>query len=376
MKTTRRFLRSFALVLLLGMFTGCIGYNRVLFMTKSNAGLDFDNKPPTLEINISRKEGVLEPAFDGGKTPPVMASFGNKSGAGGGLGRFFFGVNQTFAGGDAAVTMTKLYNTNGVPSEDASSKTRFDSGLSISKVPKENTQAGKGWLGWKKFLFGLPEPGEVHPFFFGTDSQLGVKVGWNGLGGPYPDNVKIGYSRKEMALAPVTFNPWEDDTHTNMVRIPSFLATVDSDVEVGGDVTVGWMQYFATGESASALARQPGVRQAMHQRADPLSLKKAQEIEIAAKRAPEFVAEQTQKRIGTILDGIKVLPDAKALELETHPPVADPAIDRIVALRDPGNQRATNGSVAREMLKMRAVLSGKRSEPELAAWDAAVKAAQ
>lgn len=267
------------------LLTGCIGFNTALFMTKSNAGLDFDSKPPTAEINISRKEGVVEPAFEGGKTPPVLASFASKSGSAEGLGRFFFGVDQTFAGGDAAVTMAKLYDTNGVPKDGHESKTNFDSGLSLSKVPKMNTQAGKGWLGWKKRLFGLPEPGEVRPFFFGTDSQLGVKVGWNGVGGPYPDNLKIGFNRKEIAVASVTFNPIEvrdDSIHpfgTNIVRIPSFLATVDSNVKVGQNVEVGWMQYFATGESASYLARQPGVRQAMHQRADPLGIEKSKHAE-------------------------------------------------------------------------------------------------
>jgi len=266
----RPLLHSVILFAPLVPLTGCVGFNTALFMTKSNAGLDFDAKPPTVEINISRKEAVGEPSFEGGKTPTVMASFSSKSGSGGGLGRFFFGVDQTFAGGDAALTMAKLYDTNGIPEDNHASRMSFDSGVSLSKPPRANTPAGKkGWLGLKKHLFALPEPGEVRPFFFGTDSQLGVKVAWNGVGGPYPDNVKIGYNRKEMAVAPVTFTPREDEGRSNVVRIPSFLATVDSKVEGGGDVQVGWLQYFATGESASYLARQPGVRIAMHERADP-----------------------------------------------------------------------------------------------------------
>ena len=39
------------------LLQGCAGYNTVMFMTKSNAGLDIDMKPPTAEISISRKRG-------------------------------------------------------------------------------------------------------------------------------------------------------------------------------------------------------------------------------------------------------------------------------------------------------------------------------
>lgn len=294
--------------------TGCVGFNTALFMTKSNAGLDFDAKPPTVEINIARKEAVAEPSFEGGKTPPVMASFGSKIGSGGGVGRFFFGVDQTFAGGDAAVTMAKLYDETSHVSESETNLTRFNSGISLTKIPTANTPGGRGWFGWKHRLFGLPEPGEVRPFFFGTDSQLGVKVAWNGVGGPYPDTIKIGYQRKEMAVAPVSFSPQEtivDKTHTNVVRIPSFLATVDSNVEGAGDVGVSWMQYFATGESASFLARQYGVRRAMLQRADPKAISEADAL--VQKQAAEMV-EQSGVKIAVIVSFVNsptntVLPD-------------------------------------------------------------------
>ena len=277
---SKRFVLSLILSLPLVLSTGCVGYNTAVFMTKSNAGLDFDNKPPTVEINISRKEAVVEPSFEGGKTPPVMASFGSKVGSGGGLSRFIFGVDQTFSGGDAAVTMAKLYDINEVPTKAEAKQIDFDSGLLLSKPPNANSTSGKGFLGWKKRLFALPEPGEVRPFIFGTDTQLGVKVGWNGVGGPYPDNMKIGFNRKELAIAPVTLSPKEpipgtNTFRTNVVRIPSFLATVDSNVEVEGGANVSWMQYFATGTSADYLARQPGVRLAMIQRADPLGSQQA-----------------------------------------------------------------------------------------------------
>ena len=251
--------------------TGCVGYNTALFVTKSNVGLDLDAKPPTAEINISRKELVIEPVFEGGKTPPVLASFSANAGNSG-LSRFFFGVNQTFAGGDAAVTMAKLYDSktnlaDASKEDEQANRERFDSALKLGTKPGSNAKKG-----WRKFLFGLPEETDVRPFVFGTDTQFGLKVNWSGAGGPYPDAVKIGFNRKEMAVAPVTLS------NANVVRIPSFLATVQNTSNgettgqtntLGEKVDVAWMQYFATGESADFLARQYGVRKAMLERADP-----------------------------------------------------------------------------------------------------------
>src|SRR5713101_5448404 len=101
----KRVIQLINLTAVAAIFQGCAGYNTTMFMTKSNVGLDFDAKPPTAEVNISRKEAVIAPAFEGGQTPPVLASFRPNAGTGGGFTSFFLGVNQTFAGGDAALAM-------------------------------------------------------------------------------------------------------------------------------------------------------------------------------------------------------------------------------------------------------------------------------
>lgn len=102
------------------------------------------------------------------------------------------------------------------------------------------------------------------------------------------------------------------------------------------------------------------------------------ETNIVQIRNQQFVAEAAQRRVSAILDGISTLSDTNAIELEKKPPFKepDPDIDRLVNLRDPTNQRLTNGGAARQMLKMQAVMSGKRSEQELTAWEAAVKSSQ
>ena len=281
---SRRLLWLFVAV----MQSGCVGYNHTLFMTKSNAGLDIDSAPPTVEVNISRKEAVVAPAFEGGQTPPVIASFGSDVGSGAGAGRFFFGVNQTFAGGDAALTLGTLYEDPREPTgSEENLKKDFDSTLKLSEMPRANQSSSA----IKRFLFGLPEPGEVRPFVFGTDSQLGIKVGWNGVGGPYPDTLKIGYNRKEFAFAPVTL---QKDTTPGVtkpyaVRMPSFLATVDSNVTGADNVKVGWMQYFATGAAADQLAREPAVRAAMIARSDPAQDAEIKDVQL---RAQELILEQ------------------------------------------------------------------------------------
>lgn len=247
---------------------GCAGHNHTLFMTKSNVGLDFDSKPPTLEVNVSRKEAVIAPSFEGGQTPPVMASFKPSAGAGGGFGSFFLGVDQTFAGGDAALAMAKLYNK-----PTATDATDFDSALKLSKKPD-----------YEDWFRNIPGPGSTRPLIFGTDTSLGLKAAWSGAGGQVPDTVKLGFNRKEFAWAPITATEIKDDSGAQQqspkenvkksvrVKMPAFLATIESGQKLDTNGTrVEALQYFATGESATQLAMKREVRAAMHARMDPNS---------------------------------------------------------------------------------------------------------
>jgi hypothetical protein len=251
------------------LLTGCAGYNNTMFMTKSNIGLDFDSKPPTAEINISRKEAVIAPAFEGAKTPPVMASFKPSVKAGGSFTSFFMGVDQTFAGGDAAFAMAKLYDK-----PTASDKEDYDSSLQLTRAPE-----------YKNWFQSIPGPGKSRPLIFGTDTSLGLKVAWSGAGGQIPDTVKLGFNRKEFAWAPLSVTPATVPVRADQagrpianavaIKMPAFLATVESKQAVGGQRTNGIkveaMQYFATGDSATYLAMQRVVREAMLARLDPNS---------------------------------------------------------------------------------------------------------
>jgi hypothetical protein len=254
-------------------FAGCAGYNHTLFMTKSNVGLDFDTKPPTLEVTVSRKEAVIAPSFEGGRTPPVLASFKPDAGAGSAFGNFFLGVDQAFAGGDAAVAMAALYATNYTPPRH--DRTNYDSALHLSQPPKYTDPFRR-----------LAKPGTTRPFIFGTDTTLGLKAAWTGTGGQFPDTVRLGFNRKEFAWAPVSMTATSNANTTNyQVKMPSFLATIDSRIETGGkEGGISALQYFATGDAATLLALQPVPREAMVYRLDPGAIEKSAQVAEARQR--------------------------------------------------------------------------------------------
>ncbi len=269
MRSTR-ILGTVGLVLVL--IQGCApGYNSVLFATRSNLGFDADTTPPNLEISISRLEGVLEPTFEGGQTLPVMASFSSRQN---GVTDFFWGVNSTFATGEAAFTMTYLYD------DDTPCKAIC---IPYERVTLEQEPA----LGCKAGYIG---PGNVKPVLFGTDTLLGIKVQWTGQTGQYPSAVNIGFKRKEATLAPIAVgkNRITDPNNPNSypkkkyeADMSSMLATLQTDVSSatsGTSVGLKYLQYFATGSAANNLARQHAVRLAMLQSANPPQAEIAQEL--------------------------------------------------------------------------------------------------
>lgn len=240
------------------LLAGCsIGYNRAVFSTKSSIGIDIDNSPPTSDIAVARREGVIAPTFENAQTPPVLASFKMTNSA---LSSFFFGVGSTFAGGDAAIIMTKLYNEE---DHKADFPGEFDSSLFLSQKP--DIPASKSPISSAK----------AAPFVFGTDTLFGLKV-VSGVS-PFPDTLKLGYNRKEFACAPIFGKEEEGQVNGQpykyRVKMPSFLATIDNTTAVKGKdkPAIRHLQYFATGKAAEFLALRKRVREAMLERADPLT---------------------------------------------------------------------------------------------------------
>jgi hypothetical protein len=273
--------------------TGCVGYNSAFMATKTNVGLDLDTKTPTAEISLARREVVVAPTFENGQTPPVEASFRVKGGW------IFASVATTFTGGDAAATVSDLFDKD--TPEGAAATNIVDTTLHLSTAPVRNQRGGK---------VHLQGPGTVRPLVFGTDTSIGIKVAWSGLTAQFPDSAKFGYNRKEMAYAPI-FGATNMSTHTYDVKMPSFLATTDTRAETSSaeKSTFRYQQYFATGKAADLLALQSGVRSAIAERLDHSAVKAAARITEERNAARGIAATG----VIPVLDGITEPAKIKAL---------------------------------------------------------------
>ena len=265
------FRSSFVSVMVGILLLGCAGYDRVLFVTKTNFGLDIDTTPPTFEVTVARRELAIQPTYldtsEKEKTLPMLASFGTK-GPG-----FNPQITSIFAGGRAAVALAsdpKKVKTaeNGDDGEDR---------ICLTKEPDTRSWWKRLWE--KEDTDEKEDPNKnkkrkktTRAFYFATDTSFGAKVGWTGATGPYPETLKLGYNRKEFAYPPIFVKegckekdednevpcpcPWE-------VKSPSFLAMLDNSsvftqpMESG----VSHVQFFATGKAATKFAERDEVNE-------------------------------------------------------------------------------------------------------------------
>lgn len=303
----------FTLAAMCAPLAGCgVGYNRMLFYTKTNMGIDIDSAPPTAEITIARREGVVEPTFEGGQTPPVMAGFrSNNTGA---LRLFGGGVGMTFSTGLAAIALAQFYSEQQARTKaemEAFAQSAEDE-LRVHDVPK----ARKEW-----YTFGedveLYRRDEMSPVVFGTDSSIGLKVAYSGQETTATPSMMLGFRRKEFAWTPIVISAAHESganadadgadgaatqpattqpaetrpakcigaeckdplcpSARYSIRTPSLLASLDSnyDAKAGTGTTaeanarLKYVQYFATGKAATYLALQPAVRAPVVERIVP-----------------------------------------------------------------------------------------------------------
>lgn len=245
------------LIVALPTLSGCgIGFSQALFMTKSNVGVDIDTKPPTAEISIARKELAIAPAFEGGQTPPVLAGFSDHNRL-----LFGFGTSSVFAGGSAARILSQPYS----------------GGEHDGRLCLDSAEAPKGvfrLFGLPLKEYRLPAAGEIHPFVFGTDTSLGVKIAWSGMTAQFPDTVRVGFHRKEMALAPVFGQATREPGCTFSVEMPSFIATINVDLEASEPTKtyLDYQQSFATGSAAVGLANNTDTKRQLLKHVDAASV--------------------------------------------------------------------------------------------------------
>lgn len=255
---SRRIVHGLLLALGFVVSTGCAGYDRILFVTKTNVGLDIDDKPPTAELTIARRELAITPTFEDAQgdenTLPLLASFGLS-------GNFLDPeITSRFAGGEAAVLLAQ--------GPDRPSSAPSGSSLCLSKEPDTRPLWKKIWHS----LVGRSKDG-TRPFYFATDTSFGLKAAWDGTTGPYPSTLKLGYNRKELAFPPVfvTQGCSVDPTAAPnpdfwKVTVPSFFASLDNssalkELSASGTTHI---QFFATGRAASEFVRRAEVNSALN----------------------------------------------------------------------------------------------------------------
>jgi hypothetical protein len=317
------------------LLSGCAGYDRVLFVTKTNVGLDVDNKPPTAEITIARRELAISPTYqdtiENENTLPLLASFGL-------TGNFLNPeITSQFAGGDAALILAK--------GNDEKEQNNFS--ICLRKEPDTRPPWKKLW----HLIFGRSKE-NTRAFYFATDTSFGLKVGWDGTGGPYPDNLKLGYNRKELAFPPIfvkegcdptkfqdqpkftvkdgkTFQvdnnnelkldgegkpipaePWYE------VKVPSFYASLDNSSTITEWTKSGTkhVQFFATGEAAKNFVKRESVlREAFNNMAPDAAELEANQLGLNQ----ELIAEIDEKYEKTTdaNEKTKIMQEALRLEL-------------------------------------------------------------
>jgi hypothetical protein len=329
-------IRSPLLIYSILTIVGCTTADRVFLVTKTNVGLDIDNKPPTAEITISRKEIAIQPIYpvsycdlknqDQSKKPdcvlpdilepktenqelglPLLAAFG--------LQGHFLNPHITghFAGGEAAHNLA-------VEKTDNNGNDNPNSEICLQRPPIDS----------RNFLARFWESEEDYRkrqqnFYFATDTSYGLKVGWSGTSGPYPDTLKLGYNRKEYASPPIFFNKGcVNNSNGWSVKLPSFYASIDNSSGWGGkngilenikEVFNPWsaklehVQFFATGTAATEFSKREQVRQVAFQNMAPnaaaLTTKEINEDSLAA--IGEGIKDESKKQ--------KILEKAIALSL-------------------------------------------------------------
>ena len=245
--------RQTALCVFLGV--GLSGCNKApldtVFYTVTNIGVNFDTRPPTAEIALSRREGVLQPELEGGVHLPVIATMDSRPGLLEGR------VTATFIGGAAA----EIAARENKQTDESKLLERGPGIVCITKLP----DGTNGLV--------LPGPGATRPFIFGTSTNYGLFVGWDSVSAPIPDTVRLGYTRKELAIASVFAAgdcPEAVKTHfqtgaTHAVAMPSFLATINGGNRVGTpqNTAISVRQSFATGSAARFLANDNALRTAL-----------------------------------------------------------------------------------------------------------------
>ncbi len=200
------------------LLSACTDY--ATFVTATDIGINLDAKTEQLNIGYSRAELFHGPGYpEKGSAPSAVAYISSD------LAVFSPNVKQLYATGDAAELVTR---------HDSSFK------------GEEKTIAEKS----DKL------DGHRRPLFFGTGTNLGLKVGFTG---DVPSSVKFGFNREELSIIPMQRT---DPSAQQPDKYASVLASINTDNTVTNTsgTAIRPTQFFATGAAARNLAKRDEIR--------------------------------------------------------------------------------------------------------------------
>lgn len=303
-----RSLRSFAVVMA-SVISGCAGTDTVLFATKTSLGVDFDTKPPALQVAYDRTEGYFAPRYSNGTLPPVLATIDSDGAI------FDAQVRQIYATGNAA---------------------RILASSSHSTVGSDK----------------LLKDGKERLAFFGTSTTSGLKVGFtNNL----PDSFLFGFRRKEISFIPL------GETVQNGATVhiyPPVLAAIDTTAAASGDASgpkggLKNAQFFATGIAAEELALNDavGLRAYFKSRANApieayIAAVAAQEKEMATLFACyASLPPDRRQSVWANADELGLLPPGRRAQLASEPSAPRANALYTSELRQPAGERPARVNV-------------------------------
>jgi hypothetical protein len=308
---TDRFRAIVAGIVLAASLNACTnGTENVLFVTSTGIGIDADAKTGGGTIGYGRTELMVGPAYvDTGGAPPVVASLKSN------LAFFSPEVSQLYATGKAAEV--------------------------AAKVPVATPGAGNDLTGKRR------------PMFFGTNSTVGLKLGFTDAA---PTSITFGYKRQELSIIPLSEEASrKSDTKDRYASVyASINLTSHPPTPQGGGIQLG--QFFATGSAAESIAARSGVQNIFGNLADEGAKTAAGEVagkivgsatRIAdcVQRSPGALSSESRTRLASLVDaqgGALVDPDG--LKAQTSKDglygeltqVQQSSIDPLVARLDEG----------------------------------------
>jgi hypothetical protein len=206
--------RTAAVLACSAFLTACTDY--ATFVTSTDIGINADATTETLNIGYVRTEAFMGPGYpEQGSVPSAVGYISaNLSG-------FSPQIKQLYATGPAAELVTQ--------------------------IQQPDTTAEKTDL----------LSGQRRPFFFGTGTNFGLKIGFKGNA---PSSMKFGFNREEVSVIPMRqAAPGSGATD----QYASVLASINLNQTTGTDVTstaVVPTQFFATGAAARNLAKRDEIR--------------------------------------------------------------------------------------------------------------------